>query len=196
MIDEIIKFLGTLAIPVFGLGVSIALIIAILSGTYNILNNAISELGTKGCTPFPIIFNLTFMISSFLFFFFFIACGQIAYEAFPAKRNWVIIATILLLISAIGIFFVGLYNLDKDPVKHTIAAVITFTALGVGEFIMAILQSGSEKNGIQTTILIITFVVLGTLFAIFRSPILEWAFFGALLYWGFPLVVKIFRCLI
>jgi len=191
MIDDLVKFLSMFALPILLLGIIVSLIIATIFGDYNMLHNTISELGVTKCTPLPQIFNYSFMISSFFFIFFYLYCGKIALESFPNKHA-VIIATSLLLISAVGMFFIGFFDIEKNDTVHHISALITFTTLGIGELIMAIMTSKNIGNPIQMIILVVVFCGVAGLFIIFPSPLLEWLFFAVLICWGFPMIIRMY----
>ena len=72
-----LNVLSVLAIPMFLLGLTIALVTASLLGNYSIFFDTISELGSYAHTPFPIIINATFMISPFFLSFFFLKLFKI-----------------------------------------------------------------------------------------------------------------------
>lgn len=183
-----IRLLGLLGLPILAIGIIISFILAVVYGNYSILNNSISELGCKFANPYYKSFNLTLMISSvFLGCFYYTMCTDILNGL---NSIAITIALISFLISAVGLFFVGLFSVECHPLTHFIFATITFVSMAVAELIVGI--SFITKTGVNVfnLIMIPIFATSGILFLVLKKPIYEWIFFLSIIIWASPLIYK------
>ena len=189
--------LTILAIPLFLLGLIIALIFAYLLGNYNIFLNTISELGSFNATPFPIIMNGTFMISPIFLSFFFIKLFKIVFNyvrEHKRLKNTIVFAFSLFGIMNIAFFLTGIFNVDISRLYHNICASFVFIPLLIGEVIVGIVILIQKIFHPYISVLMIFGQALASiLYFIIQSPLLEWIIFFVLLTWGVPLSIKMVK---
>ncbi|MFX0058300.1 MAG: hypothetical protein ACFE8J_08380 [Candidatus Heimdallarchaeota archaeon] len=189
--------LTILAIPLFLLGLIIALIFAYLFGNYNIFLNTISELGSFNATPFPMIMNGTFMISPLFLSFFFIKLFKIVYnyvKEHKTIKNLIVFAFSLFGIMNIAFFLTGIFNVDISRLYHNICASFVFVPLLIGEIIVGIVIFIQRIFHPYISILMVFGQALTSiLYFIIQSPLLEWIIFFVLLTWGVPLSIKMIK---
>lgn len=194
IIQKLMNILTILAIPLFLLGLIIALILASSLGNYSIFFNTISELGSIIYTPYPMIINATFIFSPiFLLVFFYNLYRIISKHLEKHKRlyNLANAGFSFFIIMNIAFFFTGIFSVDVSKTYHLICTIFVFVPLLLGEIIIGVIIL--IKKIFHRFISI--FMIFGHLFVsmfyfITQTPILEWVTFFVLLVWGLPLSIK------
>jgi len=197
MNNNIINIFTLIAIPFFLLGLIIALIPAFLTGNYNITSNSISELGSSVYTPYPMIMNITFMLSPILLSFFFFKLYKIISKFVKDHKifnNLSILGFSLFGLMNIGFFFAGIFNVDFSRLLHNISTIFVFIPLLVGEIIIGIIILIHQiAHKYIAVLMIFGQLSVSFLYFILQTPLLEWIIFFVLLLWGLPLSIKIIR---
>ena len=188
-----LDILSIVAIPLFLLGLTSALVVAYLLGNYNIFFNTISELGSIIHTPYPTIINLTFMISPFFLSFFFLKLYKIvnAYvKDDKHARNATIVGFSLFCLMNFAFMLIGIFNVDISLLIHTICAIFVFVPLIFGEIIIgAIILSKRIFHPLIAVAMIFGHITVSLFYFATQSPILEWIVFFVLMLWGIPLSI-------
>lgn len=183
-----------LAIPLFLLGLIIALGFALNLGHYQILFNTISDLGSSIYTPYPLIIDGTFMLSPiFLSFYFFnlysivrkhVGKHKVLYRLANAGFSFFIIMNI-------AFFFTGIFSVEVSVMYHNICTIFVFLPLLFGEIILGIVIFLKRLFPRWISILMMSgHLFVSMFYFIFQTPILEWVTFFVLLLWGVPLSVN------
>ncbi|MFX1498100.1 MAG: hypothetical protein ACFFBH_11280 [Promethearchaeota archaeon] len=183
-----------LAIPLFLLGLIIALGFALNLGNYQILFNTISDLGSSIYTPYPLIIDGTFMLSPiFLSFYFFnlysivrkhVGKHKVLYRLANAGFSFFIIMNI-------AFFFTGIFSVEVSVMYHNICTIFVFLPLLFGEIILGIVIFLKRLFPRWISILMMSgHLFVSMFYFIFQTPILEWVTFFVLLLWGVPLSVN------
>jgi hypothetical protein len=192
-----LNILSVLAIPLFLLGLTISIVIAYLLGNYNIFLNTISELGSFAYTPFPIIINLTFMISPIFLSFFFIKLFKVVKEHVKNHKhinNLSIFGFSLFSLMNIAFIFVGIFNVDISIIIHTICAIFVFVPLIFGEIIIGVVILIKKIFHPYFAIaMIFGHFTVSMFYFVTQAPILEWIVFFVLMLWGVPLSISMVR---
>jgi len=187
----IIDYLGYLAIPLLLGGLFIVIIMNTILSEYDIRKHTISDLGSSDITPYYNVFNILFMILSFLFTFFYFTMHKICLQIYDLV---VIINAgfLFLYVSSITMFFIGLFPTNKHPKSHHFFAILIFFCLFMGiNFIgFSIMFEGGHY--IPMIIITIIFSVFGFLFLVKQYPWLEWVFFVIVIVIGLLFVLGIF----
>ncbi len=192
-----LNVLSVLAIPMFLLGLAIALIIASLLGNFSIFFNTISELGSYAHTPYPIIINATFMISPFFLSFFFLKLFKIVRHHVKNDKHTNNLTTFgfsLFCLMNLAFIFVGIFNVDISLLIHLICTIIVFVPLIFGEIIMgAIILKKKIFHPYYPLAMIFGHFTVSMFYFVTQAPILEWIVFFVLMLWGIPLSILIVR---
>ena len=172
----IIEYIGFSAIPLLLGGLLIVLIINMLFSKYDIRKHTISDLWSSDITPYYKLFNIFFMLLSFLFICFYLTMHKICLCNYELKTI-INIGFLFLYVSAISMFFIGLFTINKHPKSHHVVAIITFSCVFIGiNFIgFSIMFEGGHY--IPMIIITIIFGVIGGFFLVKQTPWLEWCFF-------------------
>ena len=191
------NLLSVAAIPMFLLGLTIALIIAYLLGNYNIFFNTISELGSFSHTPYPIIINATFMISPFFLSFFFLKLfNTVRHHTRDHKHinNLSIFGFSLFCLMNFAFIFVGVFNVDISIIIHTICTIFVFIPLIFGEIIMGVIILMKKIfHPYYPLLMIFGHISVSMFYFVTQAPILEWIVFFVLMLWGIPLSILLVR---
>ena len=181
----------------FLLGLTIALIIAYLLGSYSIFFNTISELGSYTHTPFPIIINATFMVSPFFLSFFFLKLfNTVRLHARNNKHinNLTIFSFSLFCLMNLAFIFVGIFNVDISIIIHTICTIFVFVPLIFGEIIMGVIILIKKVfHPYYALLMIFGHITVSMFYFITQAPVLEWIVFFVLMLWGIPLSILLVR---
>jgi uncharacterized membrane protein YiaA len=192
-----LNVLSVLAIPLFLVGLTIALVTASLLGNYSIFFNTISELGSTSYTPYPIIINATFMISPFFLSFFFLKLFNTVRDHVKHDRhinNLAIFGFSLFCLMNLAFIFVGIFNVDISILIHTICTIIVFVPLIFGEIIMgAIILKKKLFHPYYPLAMIFGHFTVSMFYFVTQAPVLEWIVFFVLMLWGIPLSILIVR---
>ena len=186
-----------LAIPLFLLGLTIALVFAHLLGNYSIFFNTISELGSFSYTPFPVIINATFMISPFFLSFFFLKLFYTVRHHAKNDRhmnNLSIFGFSLFCLMNLAFIFVGIFNVDISMIIHLICTIFVFVPLIFGEIIMGVIILIKKIfHPYYPILMIFGHITVSMFYFLTQAPILEWIVFFVLMLWGIPLSFLLVR---
>jgi hypothetical protein len=188
-----------LAIPVFVLGLIIAVIFATLFGSYRFGIDQISDLGSIEFTPFPYIMNLTFIIAPAFLFCFFTCLFHGVYKVTKKRRlkiapTGTIISYVFFLITTVAFFFSGIFSLDVSYVLHRIFTILSFVPLLFGEFIIGYqIIRHRVYHIIFGLSILFGHLSMALLYMVFPSGFMEWMMFFVLLLWGVPLSFIIYK---
>ncbi|MFX0033509.1 MAG: hypothetical protein ACFE8E_06735 [Candidatus Hodarchaeota archaeon] len=188
------NILTVLAIPLFLLGLIIALSFALNLGNYQVLFNTISDLGSSIYTPYPMIINGTFMLSPvFLSFYFFNLYRIIRKHVIEHKKLYHLANTgfSFFIIMNIAFFFTGIFSVEVSVLYHNICTIFVFLPLLFGEIILGFVILIKRLFPRYISILMISgHLFVSMFYFIFQTPILEWITFFVLLLWGLPLSIN------
>ncbi|MEJ2276877.1 MAG: hypothetical protein P8Y70_03870 [Candidatus Lokiarchaeota archaeon] len=192
-----LNILSVLAIPLFLLGLTISIVIAYVLGHYSIFFNTISELGSTSYTPFPIIINLTFMISPFFLSFFFLKLFNVIQDHVKNHKhinNLSVFGFSLFCLMNLAFIFVGIFNVDISILIHTICTIFVFVPLIFGEIIMGVIILIKKIfHPFFAIAMIFGHFTVSMFYFITQAPLLEWIVFFVLMLWGIPLSVLMVR---
>ena len=191
----ILNFCTVLAIPLFLAGLIVAAILASIFGSFNIFEDYISYLGSPAYTPFPWIMNLTFIITSFLIFFYFLNIFNHVYPAVKKnkfKRIYPLFGFLLFIITSISFFLTGIFQSGIFELLHQVFTVLSFVPLIFREIIFGYLTLKLRvfKRYIGY-MMFSAHMVTSLLFLIIPAAFVQWLMLFALLTWGVPLSLEL-----
>jgi len=191
------NILSVVAIPLFLLGLTISLIVAYILGNYSMFINTISELGSLNYTPYPIIINLTFMISPFFLSFFFLKLFNVIRDQVRNHKhfnNLAIAGFSLFCLMNLAFMLIGIFNVDFSLIIHLICSIFVFVPLIFGEIIMGVIILIKKIFHKYFAIsMIFGHFTVSLLYFVTQSPILEWIVFFVLMLWGIPLSILMYK---
>ncbi len=194
MNKKVFNIISVIGIPLFLLGLVVSLILAYDFGNYSMLVNTISELGSIHYTQYPMVINITFMVSASFLSFFFIKLFRKIHHKAKMRRGYNFLSIFgftLLEIMTISFFLVGIFNVDFSFVLHITFATIVFVSLLFAEiifgFLILRLNVFSKSFGY---FMALGHISVALLFPVMPQALLEWSMFFVLLVWGIPLSLK------
>jgi len=186
-----------IAIPFFILGLLISMLVAFFFGTYDLNINPISELGSTICTPYPIIMNVTFILSAFFLSFYFIKLYKIVSEVTKNSRfysNFSNLGFSLILVMLIGLVCSAIISVDISRVIHNLFTIVVFVPLLFGELIIGlIILKLKIFQRYLAIIMAFGHIIVSLLYFFIHTPLLEWMMFFILLMWGAPLSIRMIK---
>ncbi|MFX0033508.1 MAG: hypothetical protein ACFE8E_06730 [Candidatus Hodarchaeota archaeon] len=198
--QRLLNIISIIAVPFFILGLLISLLFAWLFGNFDINIDPISDLGSINCSPFPIIMNGTFILTSIVLSFFFFKLYKVVnkniressskYRTLYHYSSY--LGFLLIVIMLISLFITGIINVDISRDAHNICTIFVFIPLIFGEVIIGFLLI--ILNIVEKYISILMafgHLSVSLLYFFIHTPLLEWFFFLILITWALPLSLKI-----
>lgn len=208
---KVVKISIYISLLTFLPGLIFGLIIAIRFGgfEYSIWSNWISELGLPRFTPAPFILDLTCIISSIFVIPLILNLSRLysshqnhkfdnskkEYYTVLFRRIFGYIGVVCLLVGVVGMFFIGVFSLDRSPFDlHYYFTVSTFTGFAFGAFFTGLAIVLRKRIFPKTVGYFMIFgpSTAGLLFLISPAPLtrqlLEWIMMFSSLAWYYVIV--------
>jgi len=215
---KIMRILIYIAMLVFLPGIVIAYVVAVATGgtlippgTYNMIDNYISDLGSVRFTAAPFILDTIHMTTGIIMLPLFLYTKDLALEYIEEYQKNLGLAKFLkiltylglisLLIGALGLFSVGLFSEDRDipPGSHYFFSIVVFGGFCSGAFwygLVSVLNKSYVPKILGFFMLVgpITSVLLFVIKpAPFTAPALEWVMLFCIFFWIIPVGIYILK---
>ncbi len=218
---RVVRTLILLNMFIFLPGIAIAILLAVAfggtkigPGTYNFMDNFISDLGSSRYTPAPWLLDVISMISAILLVPSLIYSKKItdqdireqtrspAFIAAGKGGNWVGFA--VLYVGIVGLFGIGLFSEDRSfGGLHYLFSLVVFTGFAVGSSTLGIVGIINKTHIPKSlNLIMVAFPLLAsTLYAWnmlqehqpFPKPLLEWLMLLSIFWWILPVGVILLR---
>ncbi len=218
---RVIRILIILDMLIFLPGIAIAIILAVTlggteigPGSYNFVENYISDLGSARYSPAPWLLDGISMISAVILIPLMIYAKRLsnqdireqtrspAFNATGKGGNWV--GFCALYVGIVGLFGIGLFSEDRDfGWVHYFFSMVVFGGFAVGATTLGIVGMINKTYAPKSLdFLMVSFPAVATIFyawnllqepSPFPKPPLEWLLLGSIFWWILPVGVLLLR---